>query len=309
MAAFFDVFRTSTVNLSLPSDWQPEPHPSIKGMTIEIAAAGGMQLTYPSAELFDLFVNGRDVACAETPADFVRQARYYLDHPDKARQMGQNARQAVEMHGWDAWWAQVAALLAAKGVSLDLAAPPVTPSREESRWLCSVDTALAHAFEAAGDLPAARLYFRRVVSLDANHYAALAGLARLETDPVAGQGLWQRATAAVDTTLFCHKPALFGMGGVPGTKGTDFKGEAALQWLRLAILTDDVEAVIEALDVNAPFSPNLAVDVAENLLGRGFLDPARQALDISIRDWPDAPSLRPIQARLAAQITAAGRCF
>jgi hypothetical protein len=309
MAAFFDVFRTSTVNLSLPSDWQSEPHPSIKGLTLEIAAAGGMQLTYPSDELFDLFVAGQDVACAESPEDFVRQARYYLDHPDEARQMGRNARQAVERHGWDAWWAGVADRLAAKGIPIDLAAPAYHPSREESRWLCSVDTALAHAFEAAGDLAAARIYFERVLELDASHYAALAGLGRLESDVVAGQALWARATAAVEPTLICHKPALFGMGGVPATRGTDFKGEAALQWLHLALSTGDGAAVIAAMDINAPFCADLAVVVAEQLLERGCLEEARQALDISIRDWPDTATLQPIRARLAAQITAAGRCF
>ena len=119
----------------------------------------------------------------------------------------------------------------------------------------------------------------------------------------------RRATAAVEPTLICHKPALFGMGGVPAPRGTDFKGEAALQWLHRALSTGDGAAVIAAMDINAPFCADLAVVVAEQLLELGCLEEARQALDISIRDWPDTATLQPIRARLAAQITAAGRCF
>jgi hypothetical protein len=309
MTAFYDVFRTSTVNLSLPSDWGPEPYPGVKGLSVEIASAGGMLLTYPSAELFDLFEAGRDVACAETPEDFVRQARYYLAHPDEARQLGQNARRAVKKHGWDTWWQQVAAWLAVKDIALDLAAPPVAPTREESTWLRTVDTAVAHAFEAAGDHVAARLYFERVLSLDATDYAATAGLARLEPDPVAAQALWKRASGNVDATLICFAPRLLGMRGIGEVRGTDFKGEAALRWLNLALQADDADGVIEALAINAPYSGELPLRVGEALVDRGHLDHARQALEMSQRYWPEAPALQASRARLAAQITAAGRCF
>jgi tetratricopeptide (TPR) repeat protein len=302
LEAFFEIFRTSAVNLSLPADWFPFPYRGVKGLNMEIAAAGGMQLTHPADEFADVFDVGRDLALAETPQGFVQQARYYLDHLDEAALKGRNSRLSMEQHsGWHLWWAQVADLLAEKGLTLDLAAPPVTPSREESRWLCTTTTALAHAYEAKGNKTQARFYFQAVLDLDPQDYAANAGLARLADDPAEACQWWRQAAHGVDRTLPIHLPNPIGMNGT-GEFSTEFRTEAVVRWLQVALNTQRMDEVQAAVTTGSAQDDRLAHWVAERLIQLGHLRPALEVLEIGLRDWPDQRPLQDAREQVLAQL-------
>ncbi|MBC7544545.1 MAG: glycosyltransferase family 1 protein, partial [Candidatus Sericytochromatia bacterium] len=78
LTAWFGTFRTATVNLALAADWDIGPHPLVKLLNVEIAAAGGMQIAQPSAELADLFSFDRDIATADTAAEIAMLSRHFL---------------------------------------------------------------------------------------------------------------------------------------------------------------------------------------------------------------------------------------
>ena len=195
-AAFFDIFRTSTVNLVLASDWGPRIYPMIKLLNMEIAAAGGMQLTSPCAELDDYFTADLDIAYATTESEFARQARYYLTHPDEARQLGRRSRRVIERRAtWARWWQAVAGHLQAGGHTLDLTAPAVAPDPAEIPVLAAVAAALAHAHTAAGQAAVARVYFDELRRYDPGNASIDRGLARLadmegRRPPVAEPPVW-----------------------------------------------------------------------------------------------------------------------
>ncbi|MBC7544243.1 MAG: glycosyltransferase family 1 protein [Candidatus Sericytochromatia bacterium] len=165
---FYRILRTSTVNLVVAADGGPTIHPMVKLLNLEIAAAGGMQVTSHCVELADYFTSETDIAYAEGVADFVTQARHYLDNPLKARQLGRNSRKAMErLAGWDVWWSDVAARLAAQGQPLDLTALPVSPDPVESTLLAAANAALAHAYTKTGETVMAAVYAHNARRYDA----------------------------------------------------------------------------------------------------------------------------------------------
>ncbi|MBC7544547.1 MAG: glycosyltransferase, partial [Candidatus Sericytochromatia bacterium] len=180
LPAMFETFRTATVNLALASDWSIEPHPAIKLMNVEIAAAGGMQIASPCPELADLFSCDRDVATAETPEEIALLARHFLAHPAEAGALGQNSRRAMErLGGWDRWWDAVAAHLAGKGIVLPLDGSPQSPDPAIAPELAMANLALAHLYEGANKPVQANSYFQEASQLAPTEYHAHAGLARL----------------------------------------------------------------------------------------------------------------------------------
>jgi tetratricopeptide (TPR) repeat protein len=297
-AQLHDVFRTSAVNLSLASETGDKPYRGIKGLNLEIAAAGGMQITDPSDEVTDILEPGHDLEFADGIPDFVAKARHYVTHLDEAARMGQNSRQAVEQNGgWEVWWNRVADLLATKGIVLDLVAPPVSPSAEEAQWLLTVYTALAHAYEAEGKSDLARVYFDDVLAIDPDDYAANAGMARLAAAPDGARPHWRRAARSIGPTLPVHQPSPLAMKGV-GKLNTAFQVEAALNWLMTAMQANDPDDVLAALELNAPYFGSLIPQVAERLWQAGHLTQCRKAIEIGLQVIPDAPTL----ARLSRQL-------
>src|SRR5690606_32115272 len=72
---FYRLLGESQVNLSLASDEEPVPYPQLRLLTLEIAAAGGMQIAYACDELDDYFVPGRDIETFTTTDELVAKVR------------------------------------------------------------------------------------------------------------------------------------------------------------------------------------------------------------------------------------------
>ncbi len=302
---FYRVIRSSTVNLSLASDWLPHPYRGIKGLNLEIGSAGGPQLSSPSDELDDLFEVGRDILTAETPADFVAVARQMLDQPDMARSLGRHSRQAMMRHGgWDVWWQRVAGLLEAVGKPLDLDGEAVQPDPTDTAWLATALTAVAHAYEMRGNQSLAAVYFGMVLAWRPDDYAAHAGLARLQDRPAEALPLWRRAAALVAPTAPIMLPCPLGMPGVGALGTTQYQYEAATHWLVTALETGQLEGVLDALDICVPYDHHLAVAVADRLFlqGDGLL--ALQALDTGLRHWPESGELQDLRRHLMQTLAA-----
>lgn len=292
LAGFFHGLRTATVNVSLPSDYLPQPVPGVRLLHLETAAAGGMQVTSPAVELDDYFVADTDIAYADSVNGFVTQARHYLAHPDSARQLGQSSRKALaRVGGWDVWWTRVGELLAAKGITLDLAAPHRPPRPDMVLTLSLVAASLAHLHEAAGDMDTAATYFDELLVYDPNDYAGLTGKARLTTDPEAARPYWLQAFSGMASTRELVTPALFGSQAF--LTGTDFASESASHCLLIAMETARYDEVITILTKLSPTNVAIAHTMALQLLEHKQGSHCVQALDLAIQHWPeDTRSLR-----------------
>jgi tetratricopeptide (TPR) repeat protein len=287
LAEFYDVFRTSTVNIGLASDWGERVYPMIKGIHLEIACAGGMQITTRATELDDYFTEDVDVAYADTPDEYVAKARYYLDHPDEARRMGRNALKAMERGaGWEVWWDSVAEKLAAKGIRLDLQGAAVTPDPAEFTVLTMATTALAHASEREGKTVQAAIYFNEVLTYDPTDYSANAGLARLAETGAEARRYWQAAGAHVGTTICVKLPHRLNWPGI-GDEGTNFAVEAAMGLARSARQDGDWEALMQVMPTLCRFDAYVGPATVAWLLERGHIDLAVRVADLNLSLWPD----------------------
>jgi tetratricopeptide (TPR) repeat protein len=303
---FYNILRTSTVNISLSSERGSKPYRGLKGLNVEIAAAGGMQISDPSDEIADILQPGRDIEFAESLEDFVAKARHYLGHPDEAAQMGRNSRKAIERHGgWEIWWARVASLLAERGVELDLQAAPYTPTPDESRWLATVYVALAHSYEANNNTALAQTYFKNVLDLDPDNYAAHTGMARLAGNSGTALPHWKKATECIGLTLPIHLPKPLALNGV-GTYSTAFRAEAALNGLSAALHSDQPDEVLVMLEPVAAFLSGLAHHVASQLEQSGYLGHALEAVDIGLAATPEDQDLIDLRQRLAGILKRSG---
>ncbi len=280
----FDLIRKSAVNLCLPSEFGPVPYPMVKGLNVEIAAAGAMQVTYPSREVTDIL--GDSVVTADSLDAFVDRARYFVERPGEAFVLGQRSRSAIMARGgWDRWWEEVAELLAAKGLTLDLEASPIQPTPADSHVLYLTAIALAHVFEGQGRADLARPYFVEALRYDPNDYAATAGLARVALGLDAQRAGWRQAFGSVGLT----HPILEGLGlptKVLSRHGTFFAMEALSNWISAAFELGRLDEVVEAVRASMHVQGDVGVQVASELLRRGHAEEAKQCLDILLMADP-----------------------
>ena len=289
MAEILEVFQTSQVNLSLLGDYLPVPNPGIRLLSLEICAAGGMQLTDPSPELADHYTYGRDIAVFHDLDELVRQARHYLDHPEEARTMGANGRRALERDGgWEVWWATVAERLAENGVRLPLDSPPVAPDPREVPTLQMAASGLAHAYAAQACPLMATTYFQEILTYAPDDYAAHAGLARLATDPATALSHWRTAAKSVAWTYVLNHGVRFGMAGF----GTEFPGahqsEAACMWFKEATLSNQPDEMAAALLLLVPCEARLVHQWFPVLMSRRHFRPALQVAERLVERWPES---------------------
>ncbi|MBC7542773.1 MAG: glycosyltransferase [Candidatus Sericytochromatia bacterium] len=285
----FGVFRTATVNLVLPADWCSEPQPMIKNLNVEIAAAGGMQIAHPCAELADLFDLDGDIATATTAAEIADRARHYLAHPEEARRLGQNSRQALErLGGWDCWWEKVAALLAEKGITLPLDGLTHEADSAIAPELAMANLALAHLYEGAAKFSLAGHYFRTALSLAPDDYHAHAGLARLAPDQVTAMGHWRAAASSCTATQNVTMPVPFAVASL-GKLGSACRDEAAKRWVEHALMLNDGGALIEAMDLAIPYQPYVTAQVCQVLAQRRQPELIARLAILHARHWPDSP--------------------
>jgi hypothetical protein len=296
---FFVVARTSMVNLVLASEGTDAPYAGIKGLSLEIAAAGGAQVVTPSAELSDILTDGEDVLTAGTKGQVVEAARRLLAEPDLARRLGRNSRQAVQAFGWDRWWEQVASHLAARGVTLDLAGPAVRPEPAETAWLATVMTAVAHAYERQGEGQLADVYYQMVQGWCPDDYAANTGRARLATTAAAALPFWRRAAVDTAPTQSAMVPCPFGMPGVSPRYDTLYLIDALDNWLAAALEVGAMDDVFAALDRYLPFNARVAPILAERLIERGLWGLAQRAVDAGLQVAPDMDELLALRQRLS----------
>jgi hypothetical protein len=296
---FFRVFRSSMVNLCLAAEGTAQPYRGMKLLSLEIAAAGGPQLVTPSAELADIFTAGEDLLTAWTVDEVVDQARALLAQPERARRMGQKSRQSLlRTCGWEIWWEQVAARLAAQGVTLDLAAPAVIPDAADTAWLATVMTAVAHAYEKQGDGHLADVYYGMVLAWRPDDYAANAGRARLAASPEAALPYWRRAALETGPTLPVLLPCPLGMPGVTARNSTNYRFDAADNWMGAALAAGRFDDLFEALALFVPHTEAVAGVVADRLLACGQVALAQRAVAMGLAHWPDQAALRERQGRL-----------
>jgi hypothetical protein len=289
LGAFYRVIRSSMVNLSLAADWLDHPYRGIKGLNLEIASAGGAQISTPADELDDLFEVGQDVLTAQTPADFVAVARDLLRQPERARQLGRNSRAAMIRHGgWEVWWQRVAGLLSDVGVSLDLAGEAVQPDPGDTGWLATAMTAVGHGYEKQGQKALAAVYYGMVLGWQPDDYAANTGLARLATTAEGALPYWPPALL----------PCPLGMPGIGATNSTHYRFDAAANWLRSELAGGDPDGALAALAICAPFDVQMAPIVADHLFARGQAAQALEAVDIGLRHWPNILDLQEMRQKL-----------
>jgi tetratricopeptide (TPR) repeat protein len=267
----FDLMRRSAVNLCLPSEFQPIPHPMLKGLNLEIAAAGALQVTHPSREVTDVL--GDTVATAETLADFVGQARYFLAHPAEGQAMGRQSRSAL------------ADRLADRGIQLDLGAPAGRPAVQDTHVLYLTAIGLAHLFEGQGRTEQAEVYFKEALGYDPHDYAANAGLARLATDTAVAAGLWRTAHAGVGLT---HP--LFAETGLPtkvlSSQGTLFAMESLVRWLAALFEEGRADEAVAAIEQAGHLQGSIGIETAGVLHRQGHVFHALRCLTSVIEADP-----------------------
>jgi spore maturation protein CgeB len=96
--------RSSTVNLALLSERRPGASGGdrITSRTFHIPAAGGFMLHERTAELLELFDEGRTVACFDSPEELAVAARRWIDDEAQRRRIADAGSAIVRgAHSWD----------------------------------------------------------------------------------------------------------------------------------------------------------------------------------------------------------------
>ncbi len=86
------IFRDSAINLNFTSR---SIESGIPLRVLDILACGGFCLTYYQDELSSVFVNGRDLAMAESREEFSDLACYYMSHPEERAGIAASGQQRI----------------------------------------------------------------------------------------------------------------------------------------------------------------------------------------------------------------------
>ena len=89
------IFRNSTINLNITSK---SIRSGIPLRIWDILACGGFMITNFQAEIPEYFTPGEDMETYESPEDLVEKCRYYLEHPKRAREIGENGLENIRKH-------------------------------------------------------------------------------------------------------------------------------------------------------------------------------------------------------------------
>ncbi len=86
------VFAQSKININITLR---SIHTGIPLRVLDILACGGFLLTTPTDELFDYFVDGRDLVIFRSPEECCEQIKYYLSHEEERQKIAKNGTERI----------------------------------------------------------------------------------------------------------------------------------------------------------------------------------------------------------------------
>lgn len=97
-----EVFNRSQINLGMGGIGYSEALTTVKGRDFEVpGTGGGLYVTSYNSDLAQHFAIGREIICYANRNELLELTRYYLAHPDEARQIAQRARhRSLRKHRW-----------------------------------------------------------------------------------------------------------------------------------------------------------------------------------------------------------------
>lgn len=97
-----EIFNRSLINLGMGGIGYSEELTNVKGRDFEIPAIGkGMYLTSFNPDLARHYDIGREIVCYRSRIEMTELIRYYLAHPDEARQIARRGRERCHAeHRW-----------------------------------------------------------------------------------------------------------------------------------------------------------------------------------------------------------------
>lgn len=102
VADMADIFNRSRINLGMGGIGYSESLTNVKGRDFEIpGTGGGVYLTSFNPDLAQHFVIGKEILCYRNREDMLELIRYYLDHPQQAREIARRGRErCLREHRW-----------------------------------------------------------------------------------------------------------------------------------------------------------------------------------------------------------------
>lgn len=97
-----DIFNRSVINLGMGGIGYLESLTDVKGRDFEVpGTGGGVYLTSFNPDLAQHFVIGEEILCYRNRDEMLELIRYYLSHPDEAREISQAGRnRCLREHRW-----------------------------------------------------------------------------------------------------------------------------------------------------------------------------------------------------------------
>ncbi len=97
-----DIFARSQINLGLGGIGYSESLTNVKARDFEVpGTGGGVYLTSFNPDLARHFVVGREISCYRNREEMVELIRFYLSHPEEAREISRRGRdRCLQEHRW-----------------------------------------------------------------------------------------------------------------------------------------------------------------------------------------------------------------